>query len=262
MNRSPDLEHFFKRYDLQISLLMILFVAGRKWIQMMYFHFQLPAMGLLGCILLTFLLFPVFAGKYRKRVWLYLAAQICVIEVLGVLPPVDDTWSLLFIPIWAECKMVFSPRKTYLVMGAMGALMIVTLMSTFDWLIGFGYGVFMVTVGFILMTPGLVYAQYEAAHSESRRLLAEIKKANASLKKAARQAEELTAIQERIKLANELHDSVSQLMFSIKLLAQSTRIMMDKHPEAVLPQLVQLQELSSRALNQMRSLITQWRESG
>lgn len=262
MNRSPDLEHFFKRYDLQVSLLMFLFVAGRKWVHMMYMHYQLPAMGLMGCFLITFLLFPAFAGKYKKWVWLYLAAQICVIEVLGILPPVDDTWSLLFIPIWAECKMVLSARTTYLLMGGLGALMIVTLMSTFDWLIGFGYGVFMVAVGFILMTPGLIYAQYETAHAESQRLLSEIKKANASLKKAARQAAELTAIQERIRLANELHDSVSQLMFSIKLLAQSTRLMMDRQPEAVLPQLVQLQELSSRALNQMRGLITQWRDNG
>lgn len=262
MNRSPDLEHFFKRYDLQVSLLMLLFVAGRKWMHMMYTHYQLPAMGLMGCFLITFLLFPAFIGKYKKWVWLYLAAQICAIEVLGILPPVDDTWSLLFIPIWAECKMVLSPHKTYLMMGGLGALMIVTLMSTFDWLIGFGYGVFMVAVGFILMTPGLIYAQYETAHAESRRLLSEIKKANSSLKKAARQAADLTAIQERIKLANELHDSVSQLMFSIKLLAQSTRLMMDRKPEAVLPQLEQLQELSNRALSQMRGLITQWRDNG
>ena len=149
----------------------------------------------------------------------YLLCQVLLIEVLGFLPPEEDTWSLLYIPLWAEIKMVYPARKAYLSMGALGILMIATLMLTFDWYIGIGYGVFMAAVGFFQLTPDLVYAQSEAAHAMSLRLLSESKKANNQLKKAARQAAELSAIQERIRLANDLHDSVSQLMFSIKLLA-------------------------------------------
>ena len=261
MNRRPDVDRFFRKYDLRIGLLMILFVTGRKWFHMQYTPYQLLSLGLLCVFMVGFLLFPMISRKIGKWVWIYLVCQILLIEVLGFLPPEEDTWGLLYIPLWAEIKMVYPARRSYLSMGALGLLMISTLMLTFDWYIGLGYGVFMVAVGFILLTPDLVYAQSLAAHAESQRLLRESKKANNDLKKAARQAAELTAIQERIRLANELHDSVSQLMFSIKLLAQSTRLMMDKHPEAVLPQLDQLQELSSRALNQMRGLITQWRNN-
>lgn len=137
--------------------------------------------------------------------------------------------------------------------------MIATLMTTFDWLIGMGYGVFMVATGFLLLSPGIVYEQSETARLESQRLLLELKKAHRQLAKASRQAEELIEIRERARMANELHDSVSQLMFSIKLLAQSTRLMIEKDPAAVPHQLEQLQELTNRALLQMRSLITQWR---
>jgi signal transduction histidine kinase len=261
MNRQPELELFFKKYDLRVSLLMILFVAARKWGQLQDMPNQLPALALIGVFLISFLFFPVFARKAGKWIWVYLVLQILLIEVLGFLPPEEDTWCLLYLPVWAEIKMVFPARQTYLWMGVVGILMLATLMITFDLWIGLGYGVYMGAIGFILMTPGLVYAQYESAHAESLRLLDDLKKANNKLKKTARQAAELMVIQERIRLANDLHDSVSQLMFSIKLLAQSTRLLLEKDPEAVLPQLEQLQELSSRALHQMRSLITQWREN-
>jgi signal transduction histidine kinase len=261
MNRHPDLDRFFMKYDLRISLLMILFVAGRKWFHMQNTPYQPLSLGLICVFAAGFLLFPMISRKIGKWIWIYLLCQILMIEVLGFLPPEEDTWGLLYIPLWAEMKLVYPARQSYFSMGALGLLMIATLMLTFDWYIGLGYGVFMTAVGFILLTPDLVYAQSLAAHAESQRLLRESKKANSELKKAARQAAELTAIQERIRLANELHDSVSQLMFSIKLLAQSTRLLMDKNPDAVLPQLEQLQELSSRALNQMRGLITQWRDN-
>jgi signal transduction histidine kinase len=261
LSQRPDLDRFFRNYDLRISVIMILFVAGRKWFHMQYTPFQNLSLGFICVFTIGFLLFPLISRKIGKQVWIYLLGQILLIELLGFLPPEEDTWSLLYIPLWAEIKMVYPARKSYITMGALGILMMATLMLTFDWYIGIGYGVFMAAVGFFQLTPDLVYAQSEAAHAMSLRLLDESKKANNQLKKAARQAAELSAIQERIRLANDLHDSVSQLMFSIKLLAQSTRLLMDKDPAAVLPQLEQLQELSSRALHQMRGLITQWRDN-
>lgn len=261
MNSQPDLDRFFRKYDLRISLLMILFVAGRKWFHMQYTPYQLPALGLIILIAISFLIFPMANRLIGKQVWIYLVCQILVIEILGFLPPEEDTWSLLYIPLWAELKLAYPARKSYSIMAGLGFLMIATLMLTYDWYIGLGFGVFMAAVGFVLLTPDLVYAQSLAANAETQRLLGVSKKANRQIKKAARQAAELSAIQERIRLANDLHDSVSQLMFSIKLLAQSTRLIMDKDPTAVLPQLEQLQELSSRALHQMRGLITQWRDN-
>jgi signal transduction histidine kinase len=261
MNRQLEPDSFFRKYDLRISLLMILFVAGRKWLHMQYMPYQLLAVGLISLVAVSFLLFLMTSHSIRKWVWIYLVCQVLVIEVLGFLPPEEDTWSLLYIPIWVELKMVYPARKCYAIMGVLGFLMIATLMLTFDWYIGLGYGVFMSAVGFVLLTPDLAYAQSLAANAESQRLLRESRKANRQMKIAARQAAELSAIQERIRLANDLHDSVSQLMFSIKLLAQSTRLLMDRDPASVLLQLDQLQELSRRALQQMRGLITQWRNT-
>ena len=75
----------------------------------------------------------------------------------------------------------------------------------------------------------------------------------------ARQIETLAAAEERNRLARELHDSVSQTIFSMNLTAQSARILLDRDPQRVAGLLDHLQVLSQNALGEMRSLIQQLR---
>jgi signal transduction histidine kinase len=73
------------------------------------------------------------------------------------------------------------------------------------------------------------------------------------------QAQQLAALEERNRLARDLHDSVTQTIFSITLTAESARAMMVKKPERVSAQLERLQNLSRSALAEMRALIFQLR---
>jgi len=73
------------------------------------------------------------------------------------------------------------------------------------------------------------------------------------------QAQQLAALEERNRLARDLHDSVTQTIFSITLTAESARAMMTKKPERVAGQLERLQSLSRGALAEMRALIFQLR---
>ncbi|MGA9397354.1 MAG: histidine kinase dimerization/phosphoacceptor domain-containing protein [Anaerolineaceae bacterium] len=248
-----------RRYDWQLSLIVFILVFIRRWFNHLGSHYFLHSVVILILLFISCLAFSWVVNKWKRWIWIYIVFQVILIETLGLLPPPEDTWGLLLFPLWSELKLLCSTRNAYLIGISLGMLMIATLMTTFDWLIGMGYGVFMVATGFLLLSPGIVYEQSETARLESQRLLLELKKAHRQLAKASRQAEELIEIRERARMANELHDSVSQLMFSIKLLAQSTRLMIEKDPAAVPHQLEQLQELTNRALLQMRSLITQWR---
>jgi signal transduction histidine kinase len=73
------------------------------------------------------------------------------------------------------------------------------------------------------------------------------------------QASELAAVDERNRLARDLHDSVTQTLFSITLTAESARAMYSRKPEKVEGQLDRLQNLARGALAEMRSLIFQLR---
>ncbi len=74
-----------------------------------------------------------------------------------------------------------------------------------------------------------------------------------------RQAGELAAGEERAHLARELHDSVTQALFSMTLVSRSIELMLDRDPSAVRQQLGQLRDLQREALAEMRALIFELR---
>ena len=70
---------------------------------------------------------------------------------------------------------------------------------------------------------------------------------------------ELAILEERNRLARELHDSVTQTIFSMTLAAEGARILLARDPSRVSARLDRLHELAQGALNEMRSLIYQLR---
>jgi PAS domain S-box-containing protein len=74
-----------------------------------------------------------------------------------------------------------------------------------------------------------------------------------------RQAGELAAGEERAHLARELHDSVTQALFSMTLVSRSVEMLLEKDPTGAREQLSQLRELQREALAEMRALIFELR---
>lgn len=88
--------------------------------------------------------------------------------------------------------------------------------------------------------------------SESLRSLRLLADRNAQL---AEQTAQLAAVEERNRLARELHDSVSQELFSLTMLAAAARRTLDSKPELAAARLVEIEESARRALEETRSLI-------
>jgi signal transduction histidine kinase len=86
---------------------------------------------------------------------------------------------------------------------------------------GIGFGLTYVVGCLLIAILGSVTLQADKARNESQALLAELQVANQKLQDYARQIEALAAAEERNRLARELHDSVSQTIFSMNLTAQS-----------------------------------------
>jgi signal transduction histidine kinase len=75
-------------------------------------------------------------------------------------------------------------------------------------------------------------------------------------------AQEAAVLEERSRLARDLHDSVSQQLFSMTLTAQAARVQIEKNPARTAAQLERLQETAAAALAEMRALIFQLRPPG
>ena len=70
---------------------------------------------------------------------------------------------------------------------------------------------------------------------------------------------ELSVLSERNRLALELHDVVSQKLFSLVLNAEAAATLLDRDAAAARAQVTRLQEVASEALDELRSLIFELR---
>src|SRR2546421_5631027 len=70
---------------------------------------------------------------------------------------------------------------------------------------------------------------------------------------------ELTVVEERNRLARELHDAVNQTLFSVSLTAHAAALLVESDPERAKQELAQIRELVRAAMAEMRSLIFELR---
>ena len=73
------------------------------------------------------------------------------------------------------------------------------------------------------------------------------------------QSRELSVISERNRLALDLHDVVSQKLYSLVLTAEAAATLLDRDAEAAREQVVKLQGIAREALDELRSLIFELR---
>jgi PAS domain S-box-containing protein len=73
------------------------------------------------------------------------------------------------------------------------------------------------------------------------------------------QAQQLAAVEERQRLARELHDSVSQALYGIALGARTARTLLDRDPEKVAEPVDYVLSLAEAGLAEMRALIFELR---
>ena len=189
----------------------------------------------------------------------YLGIQTALILLLFSLSPFLDVIGALFI-LLALQAMKWLPRRLALgwVIG-FGLLLVLAEILGAGVLGGLVLSMLIAAVGIFLVSYDLLYTRAQTKKNESQALLERLSLANQQLEEYAAQAVELAAAQERNRLARELHDSVSQSIFSIILTARSAQLLLDRDPERVPEQLLRLQEMTGEALSQLRSLITQMR---
>jgi len=76
-----------------------------------------------------------------------------------------------------------------------------------------------------------------------------------------RQAGAAAALEERNRLARDLHDAVTQTLFSVSLIAEALPALWQKEPAAAMPYLQKLNRLARSALAEMRNLLLELRPS-
>lgn len=222
---------------------------------------------LLWYLLLEFVyivLFTLFFSKPHSPAGLkhlYFVFQSLLVWIILSLHTTFDFIVVLFLLLGYQASLFFTGRTRWIWVLALVLLTGGSLIFYLGTLRGLALSLTTVASEIVILSFVIVNEEIEAARRESQTLLNELQATHEQLQSYITQVEELTAIEERNHLARELHDTVSQLIFSISLTSRSAQLMLEKDPARAEAEISHLQSTSSAALGQLRSLITKLRPS-
>jgi signal transduction histidine kinase len=202
---------------------------------------------------------PLLSPRVHGYRFLYFPLQTALLLVVTNLRPFLDITCQLYIALGVQALHAFSRRTAFAWMMVFAVLLTGTMIPGVGWMEGMGLTLVLLGGGTFLISYELLYAQTQADQTASEVLLAELQQAHQELQDHAAQADELAAARERNRLARELHDSVSQMIFGVTLTSQSARLLLERDPGRVPEQLDRLEDMTGSALGQLRSLIAQLR---
>jgi signal transduction histidine kinase len=231
------------------ALRAILFYLGRASL--------LPAVVLFVAFTLLYTAEPLLSRRFRWTRYVYFPLQTALLYVLTNLQPFIDVTCQLYIALSVQAFHAFERRAAISWLLLFAALLTATEVRGRGLLDGLGLSLIIVGGGVFVVSYELLYARTRADQVRARGLLIELQGAHQELQAYAAQVEELAAVQERNRLARELHDSVGQTIFSVNLTSQAARLLLDRDSSRVPEHLDRLESMTGGALAQLRALIAQ-----
>lgn len=99
----------------------------------------------------------------------------------------------------------------------------------------------------------------ELSRRENEGLLHELQKAHRQLQEYTSQIEDNAAAKTRSHMAQELHDSVTQTIFTVNLAAQTAGLMIKQNPMKATQQIDRMVDLAGDASDEITALVSQFR---
>ncbi|MFL5807191.1 MAG: sensor histidine kinase [Roseiflexaceae bacterium] len=190
----------------------------------------------------------------------YLAFQTGLTLALLLLPPYFDFFAALGLPLSAQALRALPRPLGFRWVGVLTLAVASVLLATHGWLEGMAF-LLVYGAGYLFVASYVfVTAQAEAAQAEFGRLLSELQQVHRQLQDYAAQAEELAAVDERNRLARELHDSLTQTLYSLTLQAEAAaRELAAGTAAQTSEQLRAIRQMAQQALGEMRALLFELR---
>ncbi len=116
-----------------------------------------------------------------------------------------------------------------------------------------------VAAALALLAVGIYRQRVRGIEARSRELEHQVEERTQEIQQLSEKAQELAVMEERQRLARDLHDAVSQTLFSASLIAEALPEIWQASPDEGQELLVKLQQLSRGALAEMRALLMELR---
>lgn len=212
--------------------------------------------------LFTLLLLFTFWPVANKRIHpvIYFTVQSTITVILLLLYPERDYYAVFFGILSVQVTRIYNRAIALRWIALFIILSAAALLYSLGWPDALPFVVLYAALFFALAYFVVLKNQAETAQEESQYLLEELRKAHENLQEHARQIEELAVIEERNRLARDLHDSVTQSLYSLTLFTQAAR---DRAASGDLQQtersLARAADTAAQALKEMRLLVYELR---
>jgi signal transduction histidine kinase len=206
---------------------------------------------------LTFVLLYQFlfrTGAYERNPVIYFGLQAVVLTLLVMLPSTaNDAFNFLFYILTVHASVVFMTRMaafwTSLYFLIASAMVLLNRGVEGLYAVLFYFATFLVCAIF-----GHTVQQTELTSQNNRQLVDELKETQQKL-------QELAVVEERNRLARELHDSVKQQVFAISMQLSAARTTLSESNKAF-PAVVEAERLAQQAGAELTTIINALRPPG
>ncbi len=199
---------------------------------------------------------PSISKRWKQWPLPYMVLQTGIVVGLFLLPGDEDFFAVLFAVLSMQALRRFG-RLGALWLVAFVPLMLAAFLADYELPQAMTLTLVYTAVNVILGLYALATRRAEQARHRNRALGQELELANAELTEYLERVESLVVAEERNRVARELHDSVTQTIFSMTLAGQSAAILLRREPSKADEQLERLRQLAESALAEMRLLVSE-----
>ena len=228
----------------------------------------LALLTIYGVLLVAYQQHRAWFAADRRRAVLYLGLQSLLVIGLILIPPHFDYLPLLFIPLSLSAVELLGRRLGFWWITAFVLVMLwqyviavrlFNQVSATDESTGVAMTLLYGCFGFLVGQIAYIRQQAQVTRQRNQLTLLDLQAAHRRLQDHAVQLEELAVMQERGRLARELHDSVTQTVFSMTLAVQAAQLLLSRDVNQVGAQLDRLVELARNASREIQAIVKQLR---
>ncbi len=245
-----------ERFRSELTLVSGLVAAAVILVVGVVFHFNTStparwwalALSILFFALFTFLLGSPWPGQKPARLRVFLGGLVVNAVGLLVLPPHFDIYLILFFVLSVTAASTFEEEEWPWWIVAYGVIAVVFLVWRERSLMG-------LLVAWIYLAGFYFFAIFARALAESQEAEAEIKRLYAQLQAFSQQAEELAVMEERQRMAREMHDTVGHRLTVAAVQLEAAEKLMARDPERAKEVISVVREQVVTALDELRSTV-------
>jgi signal transduction histidine kinase len=217
--------------------------------------------GVLLVFLLLFLVVSLPSIEIGKWFHVYLGVQTVLVCLLMFMPGhiYYDYFTILFGILGMQAMQSLSYRNAVLWIGFFFILIGFRFISLQGVLKGLLNVILFGAVIIFLTAFSITTRRAQIANVHNQSLMKLLEDANLQLEAHSNTLKQLGVARERQRLGRDLHDSVTQTIFSMTLTTQAALLLLDRDPTRVGAQLDRLNQLAQLALAEMHTLITELR---